>query len=96
MKRFLFKNVIRFFEILKSFINLISGNNIHILLKYIHNMSIPLPTSSGGSTNCVSKCDLYDGDDSTACYCKGYVTATQKCMRRDDEMGNTCNGISPP
>ncbi len=59
-------------------------------------MSIPLPNSSGGFTTYTSKCDKYDGDDSTAGICKGYVTATNKCMRRDDEMGKTCNGITPP
>ena len=57
-------------------------------------MSIPLPTASGGSSNYESKCELYDGDESTAGYCKGWVTATKKCMRRDDDNGKNCNGIT--
>ncbi len=59
-------------------------------------MSIPTPSSSGSHTDFKSKCELYDGDDSTAGYCKGWVTATKKCMRRDDDAGKACDGISPP
>jgi len=54
-------------------------------------MSIPLP-SVDKKTDYSSKCDMYDGDAGTSGLCKGWITKTSHCTRRDDEMGKTCDG----
>ncbi|MHA2248831.1 MAG: hypothetical protein ACXAD7_00650 [Candidatus Kariarchaeaceae archaeon] len=56
-------------------------------------MSIPLPTAGGTQEEFKSKCELFDGDASTSGLCKGWITSTSKCMRREDELGNTCDGF---
>ena len=56
-------------------------------------MSIPTPAKKEDDDQFVSKCDLYDGTGSTAGVCQGFITSTQKCIRRDDELGRTCDGF---
>ena len=56
-------------------------------------MSIPSPAKKDVDEQFVSKCELYDGSVETAGVCKGYITSTQKCIRRDDELGRTCDGF---
>ncbi len=56
--------------------------------------SIPLPNVSEGTTRPVNpNCDLYDGSEETAWVCKGWITKTNTCIRRDDVdcdgFGNT-------
>ncbi len=56
-------------------------------------MSIPIPTVSDDDDEVyTSKCELYDGSSETAGLCKGFITSTHKCIRRDDEMGQKCDG----
>ena len=54
-------------------------------------MAIPLPNVDK-KTEFKSKCELYDGDAGTSGLCKGWITRTNTCTRRSDEMGKTCDG----
>jgi hypothetical protein len=56
-------------------------------------VSIPTPATKEDEAQFVSKCELYDGSAETAGVCQGYITSTQKCIRRDDELGRTCDGF---
>ncbi len=55
-------------------------------------MSIPLPNAGNSENEFKSKCEIYDGNASTAGLCQGWITKTKICMRRDDELGKTCDG----
>ncbi|MHA2032321.1 MAG: hypothetical protein ACW99A_13960 [Candidatus Kariarchaeaceae archaeon] len=54
-------------------------------------MAIPLPNVDK-KAEFKSKCELYDGDAGTSGLCKGWITKTTTCTRRNDEMGKTCDG----
>ncbi len=56
-------------------------------------MSIPLPKTGGDEEKFKSKCELYDGDSTTSGLCKGFITKTNMCTRREDELGKTCDGF---
>ncbi len=56
-------------------------------------MSIPLPSPGVDKEKFVSKCELYDGDSSTSGLCKGWITKTSTCVRRDDDLGKSCDGF---
>ena len=58
-------------------------------------MSIPLPVPSAGGKKeeFNSVCDKYDGTSGTSSLCNGWITATNTCTRRTDELGQNCNGM---
>ena len=58
--------------------------------------SIPLPNVTDTSSKPVSpECDLYDGDETTAWVCKGWITKTNTCIRRDDVNCDGFGKITP-
>ncbi len=56
-------------------------------------MSIPLPNVNSEKKEFKSECDLYDGTPETGGLCKGWITKSGKCLRRDDEIGKNCDGF---
>ena len=61
-------------------------------------MGIPSPSGVKKETSQTSICELYDGTPETANYCGGWITKTNKCTRRQDELGTNCDGCGnfPP
>ena len=57
--------------------------------------NIPIP---GVDTNVPREkppCELYDGEESTAWVCKGWITKTNTCLRRDDVDCDGYGHITP-
>lgn len=53
---------------------------------------IPTPSVGDKKEEFTSICELYDGTPETAGYCNGWITKTNKCTRREDELGQNCDG----
>jgi hypothetical protein len=53
---------------------------------------IPVPNAGGKKEEYTSICELYDGDASTAGVCSAWITKTQTCTKRSDELGQNCDG----
>ena len=54
---------------------------------------VPLPMAGKDEEKYKSKCELYDGNAETSGLCSGWVTKTSHCIKRDDELGKTCDGF---
>lgn len=58
--------------------------------------NIPLPHVEASNASPVNpECELYDGDETTAWVCKGYITKTGTCIRRDDVICDGFGKITP-
>ena len=56
---------------------------------------IPIPGVDVPQQHEKPECELYDGDETTALVCKGWITKTNTCLRREDVVCDGYGHIKP-